>query len=188
MTVTDPLAEELDMLLDRGDDLQDAPPTDADRVDLDLWIDRRLAALWRITEEVEHNRRVAEARIREVEDWLASENRPLDRKREFLEQQVLAAARNYPYQGRSKSRKLPSGGEIGKRTTPERVAVIDKEAALAFAKAHPALSADVKVEIRESISTTALTNYYRSTGEVPPGCEAVPAEEKPFVRPPKTGT
>lgn len=187
MTVTDPLAEELDMLLDRGDDLQDTPPTDADRVDLDLWIDRRLAALWRITEEMEHNRRVAEARISEVEDWLAATNGRLERRAELLRQQVMAAAAAYPYQGRSKSRKLPSG-EIGKRTTPERVAVVDKEAALAFAKAHPALSADVKVEVKESISTTALTNYYRSTGEVPPGCEAVPAEEKPFVRPPKTGT
>src|SRR5690606_24225238 len=98
-----------------------------DRLALDLWIDRRLVAIAALAAEIEHNENVARARIQEIETWLASENRPLDRKREFLEQQVLAAARSYPYGGR-KSRRLPSGGEIGKRKTPERVAVIDKEA------------------------------------------------------------
>lgn len=185
----DELGEELERIM--SGDVPDVPEgledyvvdeVPHDRLALDLWIDRRLVAIAMIDAEIEHNEAVARARIQEIETWLASENRPLDRKREFLEQQVLAAARIYPY-GKKKSRRLPSGGEIGSHRSAERVTLVDEAAALEFAKGHPGLAHDVKV--KESIGTKALNDYYRSTGEVPPGCDLVPAEDRYFVKPPK---
>lgn len=158
---------------------EDMPPS---RIEQDLWIDRRLRALAMIEAEIEHNNAVAKARVEEIEAWVAGENAPLERQKKFLEEQLMLAARTYPYAGK-KSRRFPSGGELGSRHVPECIVITDEAEALAYAKAHPGLAVDVKV--KESIGLKSLLDFYRSTDVIPPGCDLVPAEERYFVKAPK---
>jgi phage host-nuclease inhibitor protein Gam len=61
------------------------------------------------------------------------------------------------------------GGSFSFRTVPGGLRVIDKDAALQWAKEHaPAL---VEVKTVESLPAAALKSHLQTTGEVPAGCE-----------------
>lgn len=76
-----------------------------------------------------------------------------------------------------KSVSLPHG-EIGFRSSGESMVIRDDAAALAFAKAN-----GIPVKVKEEVQKKPLTDYFRSTGEVPEGCEVVPGKDALFIRP-----
>jgi len=75
-----------------------------------------------------------------------------------------------------KSINLPFG-TVGYRAKAETVAIIDKSTALQFAKAN-----DLEVKVTESVNVTPLKEHYQTTGELPDGCEHIPASEKFFLK------
>ena len=156
------------------EDLADAAP--ADRVELDVWFDRRLAALAAIEAEMRRNEEVAQRRIEMIRAWLEEQNAVLERRADFLRGLLEQAARAYPYPPRAKSRKLPHG-TFGSRTVPPKLEIEDEMAALAFAKAQ----VPDAVRVRESVLVSELKAWWQSTGILPDGCRVVPAEERFYV-------
>ncbi|HEX6938604.1 MAG TPA: host-nuclease inhibitor Gam family protein [Longimicrobiales bacterium] len=156
------------------EDLADAAP--ADRVELDIWFDRRLAALAAIEAEMRRNEEVAQRRIEMIRAWMEEQNAALQRRADFLRSLLEQAARAYPYPGKAKSRKLPHG-TFGSRTVPPKLEIEDEMAALAFAKAQ----VPDAVRVRESVLVSELKTWWQSTGILPDGCREVPAEERFYV-------
>lgn len=148
----------------------------ADRVDLDVWLDRRLAVLAALERQIEQNTEVARRRIEMIRSWMETENAALQRRADFLRSLLEQAARAYPYPPKVKSRRLPNG-TIGSRTVPARLEVVDEEAALRWAEEHGFDGA-----IRKSVRITPLREYWQSTGIVPEGCQEAPAEERFYVK------
>ena len=148
----------------------------ADRVDLDVWLDRRLAVLAALERQIEQNTEVARRRIEMIRDWMETENAALQRRADFLRSLLEQAARAYPYPPKVKSRRLPNG-TIGSRTVPARLEVVNEEAALRWAE-----ECGFDEAIRKSVRVTPLREYWQSTGIVPEGCQEVPAEERFYVK------
>lgn len=156
------------------ENLADAAPDD--RVELDVWFDRRLAALAAIEAEMRRNEEVAQRRIEMIRAWMEEQNAVLERRANFLRGLLEQAARAYPYPGKAKSRKLPHG-TFGSRTVPPKLEIEDEMAALAFAKAQ----VPDAVRVRESVLVSELKAWWQSTGILPDGCRVVPAEERFYV-------
>lgn len=160
--------------------LDDEQPEGA--AELDAWIDKRLAALMAIDEQIAQNNRAAQLRIEMIERWRDDQNASLERRREYLTRLLEQIARTYPYPKKSKSRALPFG-TIGVKDEPERLKVVDKEAALAFAQGHELLSEKVVAKVTYSIAQKDLKEFYDSTGIVPDGCVVEPKRENvPYVK------
>lgn len=150
--------------------------------ELDAWIDKRLAALMAIDEQIAQNNRAAQLRIEMIERWRDDQNASLERRREYLTRLLEQIARAYPYPKKSKSRALPFG-TIGVKNQPEKLKVEDKDAALAFAQGHELLSERVQAKVTYSISQKDLKEFYDSTGIVPDGCVVEPKRENvPYVK------
>lgn len=158
----------------------DAP---AERLDLDLWLDRRLSALGEIEREIRHQEKVFGAiidghrrKIAEIEDRLIDAIAPLQRRAAGLRDVLEMAARAYPFPKGKKSTTLPSG-KIGSRASAETVKITDKAAALAFAREHM----PDRIKVTEDIGVTPLKEFAQSAGIVPDGCEVVPASVRYYV-------
>lgn len=173
---TDPLGEELAEWIE-GEGLDSAPPDE--RVDRDLWVDARLAALAAIEREMAHHQEVRDRRVAMLDAWLADVTRPLQRRAEYL-REILEHEAMVRYREGRKTVTLPSG-KIGGRASQETVKIEDHDAALEFARQTDGLREQIKVT--ERIGVTPLKDYFQHTGEIPPGCELVPASVRFYVTP-----
>lgn len=178
--LNDPLGEELDAWLS-GEGLDtDAP---AARVERDLWADTRLSALAAVEREIAHHQEVRDRRVAMLDNWLADMTGPLRRRAEYL-RAILEHEAMVRYQEGKKTVALPSG-KIGGRASGETIAIEDHAAALEFAKATDGLREQIKVT--ERIGVTPLKDYLHHTGEIPPGCEIVPASVRYYATPAEEG-
>jgi len=167
-------------------------------VEYDVWADRRLAVIARLDAEIARNDAAAAAHVAIIEARRDENNAVLRRQRDWLEAQLLEAARSYPYPKGTKSRRL-SFGEIGTRKVDDSAKVVDRKAVLewiasAIDSAFSVVAgtqdfnrgevASAARAVRESIDirTTPLRDWIASTGETIPGVEFVPGGEKPYVR------
>ena len=82
--------------------------------------------------------------------------------------------------GKKKSRALPAG-TVGWRSKGGRLTVRDEAAALAWAKEQP-VEADF-VRVKFELNRKALAELFKTTGEVPAGCDVEPEEDVPYVDP-----
>ena len=147
--------------------------------ELDLWIDRRGAKMAELEAQIERERDVMERRVRMIRDHFEGVIAALERQRTWLEQQLVATAEGYPYPKGKKSRDLPFV-TIGKRASRESLDVEDADAALAFAEETDGLREQISV--KRWVNKTPLLDYFQATGEVPPGCVYVAAEDRPYVK------
>jgi len=76
-----------------------------------------------------------------------------------------------------KSVNLPFG-TVGYRAKAETVQVVDQDVALLFAVAN-----NLKITVKRSVGVTPLKEHFQTTGEIPSGCEHIPASEKFFLKP-----
>lgn len=81
--------------------------------------------------------------------------------------------------GKAKSVKTP-WGTAGFRSRPAGVEVLDPDALIREAQAKAELAGLIKTKVEPSRS--AITDYFKTTGEIPPGCGVIPAGENFYVR------
>jgi len=80
--------------------------------------------------------------------------------------------------GSKKSRTFPAGS-VGWRKVASKLKVVDEAAALDWARAdgNPSL-----IRVKVELNRAALGEHFKSTGEVPPGCEVEPEGETCYVK------
>jgi len=163
-----------------ADESEHEAPIPDNPVDRDLWIDSRLRALAAIQRKIDHNEAVADRQIEKINEWLHSVNRPLNSQAEYLRHLLEHEAMVRYIEHGQKTVSLP-GGKIGGRARPATVEIVDADKALEFAKSSELLKD--KVRVTERINVTSLREYMQATGEIPPGCELVPATVRYYVTP-----
>ncbi len=167
-------AEEREAFLRTLDDAPIVSDDAADPVRRDLYLDRLLARLAEIEGDAARNRAIAQEQTAHIDRWLQGANGTLERQAEWLRQGIEAAAQGYDF-GRKRSRDLPHG-RFGYRRSPERLEILDMEAAAIFAEANG-------LPVKRSVDKAPLREWAQHTGEVPPGTEIVPGAEKFYVTP-----
>lgn len=109
--------------------------------------------------------------------------RKVDGSAQFLRYAVEEYARTHRKElikGRPKTVDLIHGA-ISYRVVPERIDVENAEATLEWARAQP-VEADM-VRVKYEINKRALTEHFKATGEIPPGCVVHPESESIIIRP-----
>lgn len=161
----------------------EAMPGEAEAIE--MWAERRMWAIRQlIAEQGKNDRQHAEitAPMRErmamADRWRDEQNAALQRRIDYLTQQVEQAALAYPFDGKTKSRKMPAG-TFGKRKVPERLDIIDKDATVAWAEAKGLTEA---VRVTKAPDARKLREYFDSTGELPAGCLVEAEYEKPYCK------
>jgi phage host-nuclease inhibitor protein Gam len=103
---------------------------------------------------------------------------------EFLETAILAYATGHRAEllkgGKKKSREFP-GGTVGWRKGGGRLQVLDEAKALEWAKQQPLELGLYHVEVK--LSKSGLSEYFKTSGEVPPGCDVDEETETAYVKP-----
>ena len=81
--------------------------------------------------------------------------------------------------GKTKNVKTP-WGTAGFRSRPASVTISDPETLVEQAQLAPELRCLVRTKVEPSKS--AINEYFKTTGAIPPGCEVIPAGETFYVR------
>ena len=74
-------------------------------------------------------------------------------------------------------------GRVGFRLVKGGPRIVDKAAALTWAKEY--LPAAVTVDVRESVTADLVKQHTEKTGELPPGVDYVPDEDRLYVKAPR---
>jgi phage host-nuclease inhibitor protein Gam len=124
------------------------------------------------------------AEIDTVKQQMGALLRELENKLKCLDYRFGPVAQEYVRRklsgAKAKSIKLPFG-TAGFRTLPSRIELIDAAAVLA-AVDKGELPAEVKRVPEPEVSKSALAEHFKTTGEVPPGTELLPARESFYIR------
>lgn len=133
-----------------------------------------LAAIRTRQAELTRHENAEAAEIQRIRARYATPKQRIKERISALEGLLGVVAEGLDY-GKKKSR-IVGNGTVGFRTTPERVAVTDSTALLAWAAANaPTL---IKVETKQSVPQAAVKDHLTSTGELPEGCELIPSAQK----------
>ena len=160
---------------------------------MDAKLDQILERMTAIGDEVAQNDAARGARVAMIEDHFAGENYSLERRWDYLEDQVRRLAFGYPFPGGKKSRKL-AFGSFGFRKVAEKVRVADRDKAEGYAGEHCPAAIELVPSTTKLVANTLTASVLaeiRSTGEIPDqdetGLEYIEADERGmfFV---KTGT
>lgn len=157
-------------LEDVGDDTKGADPsfTIMDENSAD-WVMNMMLG-WR--SEVERIKATAETRVNRIErkiDWF---------KRRFggdLEQYAIAALSMQ--KGKGKSILLPCGAKLSFRKVPGNLVLGDDKATMDWAKKHLPMA----VVVKEELSKTTINEYFKQTGDMPPGSAWKDETEKFYI-------
>lgn len=88
--------------------------------------------------------------------------------------------------GKRKSRKV-GFGMYGRRTVPERLSVVDQDAALEWLTVNAQGSLAIREQIKRSVdlkeAKPVVLSHLKATGEVAPGFDHAEAREEPFIKP-----
>lgn len=131
--------------------------------------------------QVEENERVEAASIARIKARTELLNAPLGKRIGHFEATLRAwaeANRERLLSGKAKSRKLHHG-QIGWRKSGGGLVVVDEAMALGWAR----LNSPGAVRTREEIDKAALKAVFRSSGEIPLGCDVEPERDEFFVKP-----
>lgn len=160
--------------------IDDLPNTES-RIDLDVWIERRLFVLASIAEQVAHNSAVAARRIQMIRDAFDEQNAVLQRRAAYLESILEQVAIAYPYppaKTKGSKRALPSG-EIGIKRFDAKVVVDDPKAVVAWAHEQ---KMPLLLRVKYEPDKKMVDDYVFGSGEEIPGTHVEPASEKPYVK------
>lgn len=139
-------------------------------------LDWHLERMGELDRQMEHNRDVAERRIKMVTGWLDEENGRLARQREWLEGRIRRGLVPPTCEGfqevfrvKKKSRNLPHG-KVGFRSTAPTVDVVDEEKAVAWAEGSCPEAVKVtkkvlKTPIKKGLQVRAGLGVYLPSGE-----------------------
>jgi len=83
--------------------------------------------------------------------------------------------------GKAKSVKTPYG-TVGFRAQPAKLDVTDDAALMTYAKS---LGLTSWVKVAETVAKGEVSEYFKNTGDIPPGCEVTPAQDRFYVKGPK---
>ncbi len=124
------------------------------------------------------------AEVARIKMRYAALKEPLDRRIGQLEAIGQDVARRADFGPKAKSRKV-GNGSYGSRTSPVRVSVVDRDAALAWAKVtHPEIIESKTVEsIRHKEALPLVLQHLHATGEVAPGFEHAESRVEYFIKP-----
>lgn len=132
-------------------------------------------ALWRAMRSlgyvVRRRQRRAERAAAEkarIDDWLARDDKTDARREQYHRMMIesFALTRRAETAGRIKSIDTPYG-RVGTRTSAGRVQIADRD--VFWEWVHAEERADM-VRVKEEPNLTALGDYLKETGELPPGC------------------
>lgn len=142
------------------------PQTDEQRL-IARYSRRRLL----LTAEAERIREQLDAMIRGIEREIST----LDYLYEWQARQIVARMLT----GKARSIKTP-WGTLGFRKYDGFIAIRDEKELTEAALASEHMAGVLKTEWR--VSKSGLNQYFKETGDVPPGCEAVPSGDKFYVK------
>jgi hypothetical protein len=100
---------------------------------------------------------------------------PLATKAEAIEYGLELLARQVPFPKGAKSRKVGSGS-YGLRSVPAALEVVDEAEVLVWAASN--LPAAVVTKTVTTLSKRDLSEHFKTSGEVPPGCQTRDAYDK----------
>lgn len=146
-----------------------------------------LQRMGELEREIAENTAMAEEAKRRIDQRLEQLNRSVQWLTEFYRQRVTEYCESNRTEllghGKKKSRKLIHG-TVQWRATPEQFDIVNEDAALAWAleqvEQDPTLDF---VELKPRLRRAALLTHIRTTGELPPGVQRRPPEERFYVRP-----
>jgi hypothetical protein len=165
---------EAEGLTDRLDEL--------DRVQTDVFIDRRLQVIASLQQQINHNNEVAARRMQMIRDAADDQNAGLKRRVDYLMRELETVARGYPYPKGSKTRKLPFG-EIALRSVPAKLVVDDPAPLLELVESEMMPEELRRTKVTVELDKNELNKWWQSTGaEEIPGCHIEPAHEKAVVK------
>lgn len=165
-------------------------------------IDAAASEMLRRIRGVQRDRaRVAAARAAEhalIDRRYDAQDAPLAKREAFLASIVHTLALRADFGKKAKSRKV-GHGEYGRKQVSEKFEIRDEAATRAWAMedAPELVRGAVKVpylELRGKLAEYAagaklevlksdVAGYYKSTGDLPPGCEIIPAYDEPYCKP-----
>lgn len=126
-----------------------------------------------------------------AEEWrkrlaqrLAEIKRPLDRKAEFWRMHIQAFAeahRGELLRDKKKKSRTFIAGTVGWRSKPERLVVTDPAALEEWLLKTDAEAGLYRVKVEPE--KKALSDLFKRTGEIPPGCDIEPASESIHIDP-----
>lgn len=125
----------------------------------------------------------AQRQQEKIQAWLADAKTRRDDRVGFFEMHAAnylarlradEAERGVKPEKLTKTLKLPSGGKVQARQQPEKVTVLDEEAALAWAEANAAQL----VRVKKSLALAEVKKHIKGTGELPAGIELEPGDIK----------
>jgi hypothetical protein len=82
--------------------------------------------------------------------------------------------------GKAKTRHV-AYGDYGSKKVPARVSIENAKELVTWAKEKEPTMIDVKIE--ERVPQKAAADYFKSTGDLPPGCIYTPEHEDPVLKP-----
>lgn len=144
-------------------------------------------ALERMSEQqaqIDENDALAKEAVERIRARLEECNAPARRSLAYFEGQIKLYAESHRGEliggGKKKSRALPAG-TIGWRKSGGKIVIMDEAACLAWARQQP-IEADL-VRVKVEPNKTAINDWFKANGEVPPGCELEPEAEAIYIKP-----
>jgi phage host-nuclease inhibitor protein Gam len=151
----------------------------AARADVEAQAGWWLRSLAFVTDDLTRVDEREEAEVARIRAHYARIRNPLRDRAAALERSLEALAAELTFDGRKKSLAL-TYGTLGRRTQPARVAVIDKDAALAWARKVGCVRVTEAVDVKTAAPTVLA--LVAETGEVPDGWEYVAEHETAYVK------
>ena len=118
-----------------------------------------------------------ERRRAQCAEYVADAEANLERMRYLFETPLRGYAEGVLGDGKKRSLKLPSG-TIGFRSIRPKLEIADEAEVIAWADA---IGNECARTVR-IVQKTALNEHWEKSGEVPPGCSVVPAEDRFYVK------
>ena len=156
-----------------------------DDAGLDALASHALRIMGREQAEIDRYQRASDAEVDRINARYAAFIQPHGQYRAQAEETVKECAKRAQFVGKGKSRKV-GNGVYGKKLVPERVSIVDKVQALAFAKMFGGPDA-VKVKTEETVVHAVVAPIViaqlHATSALPNGFEHVGEHEEYFGKP-----
>lgn len=153
-----------------------APLREAPDAELAATASQLLAAIRGQSEALERYADAERAEVARIQARYGERKQRLAARVRALEQQLSIVAEGLDY-GTKKSRVL-GNGTVGFRTVPERLSVLDGAALVAWATTNAPDLIRRETVVKVTVPQAAAKQHLEATGEIPEGCELVPASQK----------
>lgn len=121
-------------------------------------------------------KRKRDKKLNAIKTWWNAAKMAHDETEQRIDGILERFALSYFLETGSKTLTLPNGYRLSLRERPDKMEVVDEKATITWAKEwRPEL-----VTEKYSVGTRALMEYFKETGEIPPGVEFKPGEGLSF--------